>query len=340
MSGSAVPYSLRQNKFVDRRIFLDLPMHVARWIQLDESVYIGMGGNALEDHKLLHAHLGLSRMISIDMDEHVVARQNFNKPISSIHCIETETRDFIPVLRSELQRLGLDGNSRVIVWFDYTDPNDVGAQINEFVQLINTMGSGDVVRITVNAHPPSLCDSRDPRLPDRTPETLWAHRLETLEARLGVFMPPDVQPDAMVPDGLARVILDAFRLASLNAFPAEDPNYFQPLSAVRYADGQQMLSITGIILEKHQRADFLSKTGLSNWAYMSETWEDLSNLEIPDLTLRERLLLDQTSPEATPEQISSKLGFQFHGKQSRTAEVVEQYRKHGRFYPHFHYVPT
>lgn len=338
-SGASLPYALRHNKFVDRRIFVDLLSHISRWRPADDYVYLSMGGNSLEDHKLVHAQLGLKKLISIDKSAHVVARQKFNRPVEVVKCIEMTTSDLAATFRTKLVELGFGGEDPVVVWFDYTSPSELGDQLKEFVQLLNTMASGDVVRITVNAHLPSLVDSRSLPLAEREPEVLAEARLKKLSERLGDHMPRAEAGD-MTPEGLALLIAEAFRTVALDAFPATDPHIFQPISAVRYSDGQQMLSVTGIVLGRTEVEEFWARTRLRDWPYACEDWGSVESLAIPELTLRERLLLDQIPVDQPLAVVRQRLGFDFEGKEPGTEKVIAQYRKNGRFYPHFHYVPV
>ena len=79
MSGGSVPYHLRQNKTVERGVFLDFLLRLSRAtaVNLRKYRYIGFAGPFAEDFKLVHAHLGISRFTSIEEDEDVVKRQKW-----------------------------------------------------------------------------------------------------------------------------------------------------------------------------------------------------------------------------------------------------------------------
>ncbi len=335
-AGSSIPYALRHNKFVDRRIFVDLLTRIDRWQPIEGYLYVSMGGKSLEDHKLVHSHLGIRKLVSIDESEQVIQRQRFNRPVDDVRCLEITTADLAARFRTEIAALGFDAETPVIVWFDYTRPAQLADQIAEFVQILNTMSAGDVVRVTVNAHPPALFDGRG----QKEPEALAAARLAELTKRLGSRMPDGIDAMSMTAAGVAQAIAEAFRAAALEALPAEDPHTFLPLSAVRYADGQQMLALTGVVLLRTQVDEFNQRVSIGDWAFASDGWTDIVDLNTPELTLRERLFLDQVPMTDTIQQVRAKLGFDFDGKERTTHEVVDQYRRNGRFYPHFHYVPT
>ena len=95
MSGASTPYHLRPHKSVDRRLFLDLLVRFERWRPLAEYVYVSMGAYPLEDHKLVHRHLGITRLVAFDFEEKIVARQNFNKPVDSCFCLHMKSWEII-----------------------------------------------------------------------------------------------------------------------------------------------------------------------------------------------------------------------------------------------------
>ena len=67
MSGGTVPYHLRQNKAIDRSLFIDLLARLNRCRDISDYTYIGFGGPFLEDFKSVHSFTGISKMISIEM---------------------------------------------------------------------------------------------------------------------------------------------------------------------------------------------------------------------------------------------------------------------------------
>ena len=86
-TGSSLPYRLRPNKAVDRELFLSLLMRLSPILSLEKYQYVGLGGPFLEDFRLVHGRLGLSRMTCLESEEEVHKRQVFNRPIASIECV-------------------------------------------------------------------------------------------------------------------------------------------------------------------------------------------------------------------------------------------------------------
>ena len=157
-------------------------------------------------------------------------------------------------------------------------------------------------------------------------------RLATLTDRIGDYLDVGVAAGDMTDDRLPPVLSHAFGQASLNAFPASSPLTFAPLSIVRYADGQQMLSMTGIVVPRADEAAMRDKIGLHDWRFGSHDWAQVHNLGVPDLTLRERLFLERSIGTMSVPEIKRKLGFDF-GALDAGDEFQEDYQHYYRFYP-------
>jgi hypothetical protein len=330
MSGASIPYHLRPHKAVDRRVFMDLLSRIERWRPLGEYVYLSMGAYPLEDHKLIHRILGVTRLIAFDKDASVVARQVFNRPIGSCHCIEKTSGGIVTELDQVLDQCGFGHPAGVIVWLDYTDPKQLGEQVREFQSLLNRLSAGDVVRVTVNAHPNELIDASD-----QTPtlaEEKRAKQFQGLRNRIKEFLPSWAKAEHMTAADLSRVISESFADAALKALPVTGPLTFRPLSVVRYADGVQMLSMTGVVARRADEGEMLARLGMQTWPFTSDTWSDIHNLVVPDLTLRERLFLEREIVATEPVNIVEALGFDAAGGIS-IADFIDNYRRYYRFYP-------
>lgn len=332
MSGASIPYHLRPHKSVDRRLFLDLLTRFERWRPLADYVYLSMGAYPLEDHKLIHRHLGITRLIAFDLEKEIVARQNFNKPIETCHCLHKKSGELISELDAILDECSFFEPSGIIVWLDYTNPGQIGHQIREFESLLNKLRAGDLVRVTVNAQPNALLD---PQLPGATPLLVTEkqeRQFKNLKSRIGEFLPSETSPDDMTQEGLPLAISKSFGAAALKALPVTGSNLFCPLSIIRYADGEQMLSITGAIVPRSERSAILDRLDLPSWPFGSTDWSTVHRLLVPALTVRERLFLEKGIMSKAPADLVSELGF---GAASdiKMDEFLESYKSYYRFYP-------
>lgn len=338
MSGATIPYALRQNKFVDRRIFIDLLSRVERYTPLDDHVYISMGGATLEDHRLAHAIIGMNRLVSFDSADWVVARQKFNKPVDYVQILATTSGDLISNFSAEMSNLGFGGAPNVAIWLDYTAPAQLGEQMRELNQLLDVLQPHDVVRITVNSSASAIYRPTMKNGKLETVNEFQPIRLDKLTKRLDEYMPDGILATQMTDEGLPGVIALAISKAVKAAFPATAEHVAIPLSFVRYTDGQQMLSCTLIVLERDEVTTFKERTKASKWPFYSDGWEDIHQLSIPDLTLRERMFINERIPRKSAEELCEELGFVLGGDEDEAKEHLNQYLKYYRFYPHFHHV--
>jgi len=334
MSGAALPYHLRPHKSVDRRLFLDLLSRYERWRPLSDYVYASMGAYPLEDHKLVFRLLGITRLIAFDFDKDIVARQHFNKPAEACHCLHKKSGELVDAFEQILNECQFADATGAIVWLDYTTPAKISEQIREFEALLDRLKPGDIVRVTVNANPQALgkspgSDGRSIPIAD-----LRAQRLKKLKDRIGDYLPSWADEDRMTDDGLPVVLAASFGAAALKAFPTSSENCFAPLSIVRYADGQQMLSITGCVVTREDEKGMRTKLDLQSWPFASANWDVVHRLVVPALTLRERLFLERGIVNKPAAALIADMGFEFEkDAEISMAEFLDSYKSYYRFYP-------
>lgn len=107
---------------------------------------------------------------------------------------------------------------------------------------------------------------------------------------------------------------------------------FCPLSIIRYADGEQMLSITGAIIPRADKNLFLERLDLESWPFDSTDWSTVHRLLVPALTIRERLFLEKTIMSKNPADLVSELGFDA-ASDIQMEDFLESYKSYYRFYP-------
>ncbi len=330
MSGASIPYHLRPHKSVDRRLFLDLLGRFERWQPLVNYVYVSMGAYPLEDHKLIHRQLGITKLIAFDFDEDIVARQRFNRPIESCFCFHKKSADLISGLEATLRTCQFPDTSCLIFWLDYTDPQKISNQIKEFESLLNKLKSGDIVRVTVNAHPNAF--NEDGVLTPTLKADKQKKQHQNLKNKIGDYLPAAFSPTEMTPAGLPLALSHAFSVAALKALPVSGNLNFVPLSIIRYADGVQMLSITGTVIDRSEKSNLLEKLALKEWPFGSGDWTTIHELLVPALTIRERLFLERGIMTKDPTDLRSELGFET-AADIELLNFLENYKHYYRFYP-------
>jgi hypothetical protein len=323
MSGQSIPYHLRQNKVVDRYAFIELLSRIDRFKDISSYSYIGFGGHSLEDFKYIHSRFGIIDMISLEKNEDVYKRQKFNQPHSCINRIHQDSSDFI----DKFSR-----NKQTIIWLDYTDPSSIRSQIEEFQATINKLEPLDVLKITLNANAASYKEAAK----GATPQAIQQSRLEELRIRLGNIFPyADVTEAFMTAKKFPEALCLILRHAANLAMQTQHDLIFQPLASFSYADGQTMLTVTGIILENSQVDDFFSGTDLKSWELVNTDWGKPRSIDIPDLTIRERLYIDQLLPDSNEQDIQDGLGFLFGKHEHQSLEMLKNYIIFYRQSPYF-----
>lgn len=331
MSAAGVAYHLRPHKTVDRRLFLDLLSRFERWRPLSNYVYLSMGAYPLEDHKLIHRLIGIARLIAFDSEARIVQRQKFNRPIERCACIVAQSGEIIDRLDAVLAEAECADADGVVFWLDYTDPTKLGQQIREFQALLDKLRAGDVVRVTINAHPMSISTPIESGTSVLAEEKRKA-QFEKLSSRIRDFLPSWASADSMTKEDLPKVLAQAFENAALKALPVTGRLAFQPLSIVRYADGLQMLSITGTVVNRAEEAKMLGRIDIVGWPFASTNWSTIHKLVVPHLTLRERLFLERGIGTRSASELISELGFDVAGDVP-LSEFLENYKSYYRFYP-------
>ena len=291
-----------------------------------------MGGYPLEDHRQIHRILGISRLVSFDLDETTVRRQLFNRPVASCRCLLRSSEEVVEGLEQVLRDGEADGAAGVIVWLDYTAPKELGSQIREFHTLLDSLTPGDVVRVTVNANPGGLGEKKNADGSPLSASELRKFRFETLSSRISEYLPSNAVPENVARASYPALLASSFGHAASKAFPSYGDDLLVPLSAVSYTDGQQMLSITAMVMSRDSRDRIISNLSLSSWPFFSASWSAVHNLRVPNMTSRERLYFEQRMAKANVQSLSSELEFLLDGFDSME-DLIDEYGKFYRFYP-------
>lgn len=321
---SSLPYRLRPNKAVDRELFLGLLARLGATLNIERYSYIGLGGPFLEDFRLVHARLGVTRMVCIEVEESVHKRQLFNRPVDCIDCLHSTMEDYVD---------GHEFDGPTIMWLDYTDPGQVTDQIERFARTPGQVPVGSIIRVTLNANPASL-GKPDPAeiaaevgiftSPERKKPTMQEWRLARFRERLGRLFPSDLKPDGMTFRNFGRSILRVLRLAvEKEELSLPDRKVVWAL-ATHYADGQPMVTATLVVCSSD---DHETPAVVQGWEFHS-TPDDPHLLDMPALSTLERLTLEATADAM------DRLDFDLP-KSDMGEDPYESFRKFYRIYPHF-----
>jgi len=325
--GSTIPYHLRQNKAVERNLFIELLTRVGRVRNISGYEYIGFGGPFMEDHKILHAALRMEKMHSIERDQNTFLRQQFNYPAKfiTLHCKES----------GEFFRTHNFSEQGTVVWLDYTAAEELNEQLNEFHGVVAKLDTFDVAKITLNASTLGLGQFADIKETEKA-----AKRREVLVKRIPAYVPADLTDKDLkakiYPTTLQRCVQNSLKDLSARISGL----YFHPLSSFAYSDGQTMLTITGMVFKASDDIavkKFVDDSRLALWPFANLEWLPPHSIDMPALSAKERMKLDEclpvdkNSPASPAETLVNHLGF----RPGAANGELSNYAKYYRQFPHF-----
>jgi hypothetical protein len=329
MSGADLPYHLRPNKAIERNLFVELLTRVGRVKNISAYEYIGFGGPMLEDYKALHATLRISQMHSIERNENTFKRQNFNLPAKFVKLHWDESEEFF-----RKHSFSPDGT---IVWLDFTEPgaSKLKTQLDQFKSVVEKLGTFDVAKITLNASATALVAKPEDG------QSLDQARLRKLRNYIGEYLPSGIDEDDLLQNSYPATLLACVRQCVSSLSEKAGGRCFRILSAFEYADGQRMLTVTGIVFENGNLGveafdKFLYASRLKFWPYCNLDWQKPERIEVPVLTAKERMHLDEMLPMTTAETDKTQLQLLLHlGFKVGSERSLANYAKFYRVYPQF-----
>ena len=231
-------------------------------------------------------------------------------------------------------------DSPAIVWLDYMQSSKIREQIIEFRDLISKLSNFDVVKITLNAHPAAIAQNTTPGIPPSK------FRAEKLKNRLDDLWNEDITQADISDENYPKTLLKILK-RSLSGI-SRTGLYFQPLSAYSYQDGMQMLTLTGILLDTKNginKRDFFINSRIDHFQYKNLDWSDPIHIDVPNLSARERMIIDSELPieadnpvaPSIGQHLKEKLGFAPCGERDmeQGLKLLENYAKFYRIYPSF-----
>lgn len=321
-------YHLRPNKNIDRSLFLQTLIGLSGQFPISNYQYTGFGSYLFDDFKLMHEELNISKMVSLEKDQIEFERAEYNLPYN---CIVVKNVDSTKYLSD----LDFDDSDRNIFWLDFVSPSELGLQLADYATLLNLLNPHDVVRITLNASPTSLDQSNKSDYPDQ----LQSVRLQKLRERVqDAYFPASLTPNDMTHAKYPLALLEILRSITVQLLPDRpeyNTNFMLPLFSTVYADGQQMLTFTGIVLDKHEDEEPIKKA-LQRYSHNTFTWDDPWHIEIPPLSVRELTAINKLLPNPNGrQQLLETFPFIFS---CRDPQIVDSYIAYYKYYPNYHQV--
>lgn len=324
-----IPYQLRPNKFIDRQMFIEALSRLIHAIGPERYIYVSMGGRHLVDHYAVYNDLGIKAQVAFDNDENTVKRQKFNRPTDTTVCELMSAADLPSALDSIAGRFKSKQN--FIIWLDYTG-TDWKAQLQEAEQILIRLRHGDVFRITMNA------DTRTLKRGAGTEDERASKRAEDLRSRIGDLMPTAI--DGISDDSFPKVLAECVGLVAQRAQSQVSSLSFVPVLSTSYSDGTRMLTVTCTVSDPTLTGPKqFPCSAFGRWPFASKNkkWNDIHEISVPILSVKERFKLDVNLKKSAKKMLAT-LKFLPAADELTSITVVESYKRFQRFYPAFRHV--
>lgn len=345
-----INFSLRPNKSVARKLIFD-PLRELEDFPIPSYRYLGFGAIWFTDFLLAHKHLGITKMLSIEQSSKQYTRAEYNKPYACIEVKNDWSSNILPDLKSDL------GECPFIAWLDY-DTSLLHASIEEDVQhLCDPARSGSIVVVTVNSEPISYGGkhSSNSEAIDKITKTLDntridddaklarirghvesikgtnAHRRAAMEESYGKYMPPNLSNSDFSGIDLQKTLASTVsEILNERVYQDSFCAHFEELYRMTYKDGARMLTVGGMIVDEEDRKMLAESTPFKGDTYGYFGSKELLEIDVPPLTVKEKMALDQLLPmdsDVEIEELEEQLEF------SLAPSQVQSYSRFYKEYP-------
>jgi len=316
------PYHLRPNKAVDRYLLVEILDRLEVLFDWSEYTYLGFGGPYLEDCRLIHEHHPEINLCSIEIDSDTHLRQNFHKFTSKLTC-----RHYELGYGSFLSTDFVEG-TKAVAWLDYTD--FTYKNFEEFISTIQKVGENSFVRITLKARLDKALIHME--------EGEKNQFVDEFRTRYNDVLPPDFTAAMMATQADYRNLVCRMIGMAAGRAELEEDFVFRPISLSHYSDGTEMVSATGVLCRNNQ-VDAISQR-LQGWNFFKSEFGDPHKIDVPFLTLKERLHLEKYLPYLPAntnvgQQLKDALAYNIDDTLTESISKFQQYADFYRHYPSF-----
>ena len=161
--------------------------------------------------------------------------------------------------------------------------------------------------------------------------------IDNVKEQLGEYMPiGGMTANHLRPDEFARLLCRAVQVAVLKGCEGSSVHAV-PLAAFRYRDGEhQMLTATIILADDDLKSIIEGDEVFSQWQFRASSWDDVYEVNVPDLSQKERYLINGLISSATEgTSIHERMPFRLDRKDEESLALLENYLQHYRRYPTF-----
>jgi hypothetical protein len=307
------------NKAVDRFLLVDLLRSIGQIYDLSKYTYYGFGGPFLEDCRLIHEYCPSIKLVSFEKNMQTLRRQKFHKFSRNIKLVNENIKDFL---------IYFTGAGKEVFWLDYTDLKI--ARFDEFSNLLMKSDKGTIIRITLRA------DIHDNPFKESTEnEARLKGFEENFRKEFGAVLPGDFSIKDLRPGELPSLLQKMLRVTAEKTLPSGCGLLFQPLNSSFYNDGTPMISLAGVVCDI--KTSVKVKKCLSRWKFSNLNWEKPGKIDVPILSVKERLLLESLLPvkKNTGKLLSKCLGYKIADSENENVRKLIQYADFSDCYPKF-----
>ena len=276
-------YLLRPNKSVERKMVREMLAGISAVKDLSTYQYIGFGSTYFADFSLFHRSFGINKMISIEWDEQVRERCEFNKPFG---CIELKIGHSSTVLPN------LDiSNNDSIIWLDYDGliSDTVFSDINT---VVTQMRPDSFFMLSINAEIKAL-ESRS--------ENEGLDKNQFLKNLIGEERFPNEYADKTINRKQYMEILHTCIIQQIFAAVQrrngmeETKVVFRQTAHFEYRDGIKMLTIGGFLFDADNADAHLEAMKLAQLPFY-RPGEETYSIQCPVLSIKEIQALNTYLP--------------------------------------------
>jgi hypothetical protein len=290
-SGDKIDYNLRPAKQIERKMLCEAFRRLSFFQSVESYRYIGFGSFYFADFKLIHKSLGITDMMSFELESWKRKRFEFNNPF---RCVKLRFGHSNDLLKTNWQ------NRRTILWLDYDSPLDKFC-LRDVSFFCNNAVSGSVLLVTVDAQTeadPAKLVQQFSKFKDGVNDDDERERI-----------PFGTTAKDLTGWGTARVshkiiMNEIERVISERNLLAEDNFTFRQLFNFRYSDTARMLTVGGIIYSDREYEKYRACNFARDLKFI-RTGNDAYTIDLPRLTFREIRHLDSQLP-ISPSKLRSK----------------------------------
>jgi len=320
-------YHLRTNKAVDRLSWISQVRDSL--INERKAAFYSLGGPFLEDLKLAHVAFPKLRLVSLESNTQTYKRQKFHNFTSQLALINSTIDNYLIH--------HYEPSDQDFFWLDFTDLSL--PRLNSFRSLVTKVPHCSLIRLTLRAEPDSTLKHVEKHLSDEQSSNLAAEINEKFEKDYGAVLSHDTKKTPLCSRiDFARTVQMMVRRVSSEAL-ANANTEFMHIGTSRYDDGSQMLSVTGMVIDRDGSQAVMNHLKTKGILIERDVWSDPVEIKVPVLSILERHWLDKHLPQRDRESLGKmllrKLKYQIDEGEKHTEDALRQYAKYYREYPNF-----